>query len=453
MKKFNSYVQELKFNVLKEVAAAEWRDDLLQAITDIPKMIITTDRATMRCCVYKERAIVAERVKLAVGLSLDKTSDCIMQVIDIACDGCPVVGYDVTNACRGCLSHQCVEVCPRAAIEVERTDNNRQCARIDKNKCIECGKCEKACPYHAIANYKRPCMTACAAGAIAVNKGDNGAPLAAVIDNGKCTNCGACMNACPFGAIMDKSYIISLIDILRRSEGNKNFNVYAVIAPAIEAYLAKSGINSRHIVTALKQIGFHDVAEAAAGADIVARLEANEISNSDVYITTSCCPAFVQYIKKQFPKAKGHISHTKSPMEVTGDLIKEKDPTAKVVFIGPCTAKKYEVRRNSRSIDGVITFFELDALLASRNIDPTTLGETPYCTSATSYGTGFAKSGGVAAAVVANAEQSITAVTANGLAACKRELTKACAGFYDKNSGIVIEGMACEGGCVCGAGQ
>ena len=151
MNKFDNKIQLLKHKVLKEVATLAWKDTLLENIIEIPKMISPGKVPTMRCCVYKERAILNERVKLAIGGN--RFNKKVIQVIDIACEDCPTGGYEVTSACRGCLAHRCEEVCPVGAI----TFGSDQKAHIDKSKCVECGRCASACPYNAINNYKRPC--------------------------------------------------------------------------------------------------------------------------------------------------------------------------------------------------------------------------------------------------------------------------------------------------------
>ena len=180
MRKFDTKVQHLKYKVLREVAREEWNGTLREHMLDIPKKIVPGNEPTMRCCVYKERAILGERIKIAMGG--DKENPNVIEVIEIACDECPMGGYDVTEACRGCLAHRCEDVCRRGAI----TFDSQQKAHIDKTKCVECGQCAKVCPYSAILNFKRPCMSACKVNAISMTE-----TKAACIDNGKCISCGA----------------------------------------------------------------------------------------------------------------------------------------------------------------------------------------------------------------------------------------------------------------------
>ena len=357
MRKFDTKVQHLKYKVLREVAREEWKGTLLEKITDIPKRIVPGSEPTMRCCVYKERAILSERIKLAIGGN--RLNSNVIEVIDIACDECPVGGYEVTEACRGCLAHRCEDVCKRGAI----TFDNHQKAHIDKTKCVECGQCAKVCPYSAIANNKRPCENACKVKAISMDENK-----AACIDNGKCIACGACVYQCPFGAISDKSYILNTIDILKKSENSKKYRVYAVIAPSISSQFTYAALGQ--VVSGIKKLGFHTVVEAALGADMVAYEEAAELAEKG-FLTSSCCPAFVSYIEKQFPTMVPHISHNLSPAAMLAKYIKSIDESAKVVFIGPCTAKKAEFRREEQKkyVDSVLTFEELQALFDSRDLE------------------------------------------------------------------------------------
>ena len=250
MRVFDTKVQHLKYKVLREVARQAWAGTLLQNMLDIPKIIVPGKVPTMRCCVYKERAILAERVKIAIGGNPANPN--IIEVIDIACDECPAAGYSVTDSCRGCLAHRCEDVCKRGAISFD----HNYVAHIDKTKCIECGQCAKVCPYTAIVNRKRPCQNACKIKAINIREDG-----AAEIDNSKCISCGACVYQCPFGAIMDKSFIINVIDMIQKSQDNTNYRVYAVIAPSISSQFSYAKLGQ--VVSGIKELGFHTVIEAA----------------------------------------------------------------------------------------------------------------------------------------------------------------------------------------------
>ena len=441
MRKFDTKVQYLKYKVLREVASQAWNDTLLQNVINIPKIIISGKKPTMRCCVYKERAIISERVKMAMGGDSENSN--VIQVIDIACDECPAAGYVVTDSCRGCLAHRCEDVCKKGAI----TFDSNHVAHIDKSKCVDCGLCAKVCPFSAIANRKRPCQISCKVKAISIND-DN----AACIDDEKCIQCGACVYQCPFGAITDKSFILDVIDIIKNSGDNKNYKVYAVVAPSISSQFTYARLGQ--VITGLKKLGFFTVVEAALGADMVAYAESKELSEKG-FLTSSCCPAFVQYIKSAFPKLLPMVSHNLSPMATLAKYIKDTDKTAKIVFIGPCTAKKAEAQLESVKpyVDAVLTFEELQALYDSKNIDITTL-EEDVLDNASYFGRIFARSGGLSDAVKQGLiEQKIDfdlkAVACDGVDECRTALLKKSKNILDAN---FIEGMACVGGCIGGAG-
>ncbi|HPE95133.1 MAG TPA: 4Fe-4S dicluster domain-containing protein [Bacillota bacterium] len=441
MRKFDTKVQHLKYKILRSVARYAWEGSLTEHMTDIPREIIPGKVPTMRCCVYKEREILSERVKLAVGG--DSANPNVIEVIDIACDDCPAGGYEVTDSCRGCLAHRCEDVCPRGAI----TFDDHQHAHIDKTKCVNCGKCAQVCPYTAIANRKRPCENSCKIKAISMAQDGS-----AQIDNAKCVSCGACVYQCPFGAISDKSFILEVIDIIKKSENNTAYKVYAVVAPSISSQFVYAKLGQ--VITAIKKLGFHNVIEAALGADMVAYSECAELAEKG-FLTSSCCPAFVSFIEKQFPTMKDNISHNLSPMGAIARYIKQTDPTAKVVFIGPCTAKKGEARREEvrKYIDSVITFEELQALFDSRDFDIMSLGED-VLDNASYFGRIFARSKGLSDAVAQalkerNIEFDLNPVVCSGLDECRMALLKASKGRADGN---FIEGMACVGGCINGAG-
>ena len=442
MRKFDTKVQHLKYKVLREVARQAWADTLLENLLDIPKIIVPGNTPTMRCCVYKERAILGERVKLAMGG--DKTNPNVIEVIEIACDECPVGGYEVTNACRGCLAHRCEDVCRFGAI----TFDQQHVAHIDKSKCKNCGACSKVCPYTAIVNSKRPCENACKIKAISMNENK-----AAAIDNSKCIACGACVYQCPFGAISDKSYILNVIDILKKSENNTKYKVFAVVAPAISSQFTYAKLGQ--VITGLKELGFHTAIEAALGADMVADAESRELVEKG-FLTSSCCPAFTAYIEKSFPDLLPYVSHNLSPMATISKYIKEHESPCKVVFIGPCTAKKSEVQKDGvrEYVDAAMTFEELQALFDSKDIDITTLPEG-VLDNASYFGRIFARCGGLSDAVAqgikeqGDADFELKSCSCDGIEECRIALMKKSKGLLDAN---FVEGMACIGGCIGGAG-
>ena len=397
MRKFDTQVQFLKYKVLRETARLAWKDTLTENLLDLPKIISPGNTPSIRCCIYKERAILGERIKIAMGG--DKTNPNVIEVMDIACDECPVGGYVVTDSCRGCLAHRCEDACPRNAITF---DDKNHTAHIDKQKCV---------------------------------------------------NCGACVYQCPFGAIMDKSFILDAIDIIKKSEENTNYKTFAVVAPSISSQFTYAKLGQ--VITGLKKLGFHTVIEAALGADMVAMTESAELVEKG-FLTSSCCPAFVSYIKKSFPDLIPLISHNPSPMAAIAKYLKETDSPCKVVFIGPCTAKKAEAQLEEVKsyVDCVLTFEELQALFDSKDIDITAL-EEDVLDNASYFGRIFARSGGLADAVAEALKETghedfaLNPAACDGIEACRAALMKKSRGLLKEN---FIEGMACSGGCIGGAG-
>ena len=440
MPHFDTRVQELKYRVLKEIAKAVYSGTLLEDYNEIPKRISPGPKSTMRCCIYKERAIVLERMKLALGGN--KNIDNVVEVIKIACDECPLGGYEVTNRCRGCIAHRCEQSCRKEAIKF---DERTRAAYIDKTKCVNCGMCAKACQYNAIQNFIRPCEQSCKVKAISMDEDQ-----AAKIDDSKCIQCGACVYQCPFGAIMDKSYIKDAIEILKDSENSRKYPVYAIVAPSISTQFKDYKLGQ--VVTAIKELGFQDVVEAALGADMVSYSEAKELAEKG-FLTSSCCPTFVSFIKKNFPTLVEHISSNLSPMATIAKWIKSHHPECKIMFIGPCISKKQEIKQEAvrQYVDLTLTFEELQALIDAREIDMASLKESEL-DNASYYGRIFARSGGLTDAVKEALKEQGSDFEAkpmfvDGIDNCRLMLNKAKSPSRDFN---FIEGMACLGGCIGG---
>ncbi|MDU5111611.1 MAG: 4Fe-4S dicluster domain-containing protein [Clostridium sp.] len=456
MFQFETQLKKLKHDVLTEVARLAKDDNLTtETIEKVPYEIIKGDTAMYRCCVYKERAIVLERAKLAAGYlangdNIDdefvdiREDDQIIYVIEAACDRCPINKYSVTDSCRNCLAHKCHEACNFGAITYVAGR-----AYINQELCKECGMCKKACPYDAIAEVMRPCKRVCPTGALDISKDDR----RAMIKEETCVNCGSCMSACPFGAISDKSLIVPVAKRLAR--GRK---MYAVVAPAITGQFGPK-VGYGKIKNAIKKLGFEDMIEAACGADAVTVHESKEfierIENGDSYMTNSCCPGFLSYIEKMMPSEVSKISGTVSPMVATARYIKSVDPEAKVVFIGPCTAKKSEAVREpiKDAVDYVLTFEELLALFSAFDIEVEAC-EDEVVDDASIYGRGFGAHGGLTAAIEnyvrsQGLEVNFNPVKVSGGIEIKKAMTMAKIGRLQGN---FIEGMMCEGGCINGAG-
>ena len=459
-------VTDLRRRVFTEVAKIAYEsDNPVNDLEEIPYRITPDEVPKYRESIYRERQIAAERVRLAMGLSLrpsnrpvsitagmDKSTIAekyyeppLMQVIPSACDKCPDNEYVVSDQCRNCLSRACTKVCPKGAVSI--VDGK---SYIDQSKCIKCGKCKSACPYDAIAHHIRPCAAACGVKAISTDEYGR-----AHIDNDKCVACGQCMSSCPFGAIADKSQIYQLIQAIKKGD-----EIVAAVAPAITGQFG-ANVTLGKIKSALLKLGFKDSYEVAIGADVGCIAEAhhyvNDVSTGKLpFLFTSCCPAWAVLVKKQFPDLASEVSEELTPMVATARSIKVNRPEARVVFIGPCAAKKLEAsRRTVRSyVDFVITFEELAGMFDAKGIDVENEVDNSANTGATGAGRGYACAGGVASAIESCIKEyypqtEVKIQHAEGLADCKKILTLAKAG---KLNGYMIEGMGCTGGCIAGVG-
>ena len=461
-------VTDIRRKVFTEVARMAYEVDDMQdyayLLKELPYRIIPGEEGNMRSSIFLERAIVSERIRLAMGLSLRPINENVpatdnleqsviadkyyepplINVIKFACNKCPEKIIKVSQLCQSCLAHPCQEVCPKKAISFL---NGR--SHIDQEKCVKCGRCVNACPYGAIVKIDRPCAAACGMGAIHSDELGR-----ADIDYNKCVSCGQCLVTCPFGAISDKGQIFQLIHAMKAGE-----RVYAAVAPAFVGQFGPK-ITPEKLRAAIKALGFADVIEVAVGADLCAVSEAKEfveqVPDTIPFMGTSCCPAWSVMAKKNFPQYQDCISMTLTPMVLTGRLIKKQHPNAKVAFIGPCSAKKLEAsRRTVRSdVDFVLTFEEMMGLFEAKNIDMASIQEEPVLSETSTDGRNFAVSGGVAKAVVNCVNEmypgrEVKVVSAQGLADCRKMLQLAKAGKYN---GYLLEGMACPGGCVAGPG-
>lgn len=440
MSLFEHEARQFKFDVLREVSHRSFEGKLNESVIDeLAYLLIPGKRAEYRCCVYKEREIIRQRTRMAMGLAPTPEEQehprQIVRVIEAACDGCNIHKILVTDNCRKCMAKSCMSACKFDAMKMG-SDH----AYVDYDKCKECGACVNACPFNAIVETMRPCRASCPVDAISMD--ENGL---AQIDEEKCINCGACQAKCPFGAIEDMSWMVKVIEELRA-----NTKMFAIFAPAAQGQFDEATLPQ--IKQAIRELGFEEAYEAAIGADAVAWYEREDAlvhKSNGAKITTSCCPAFVNLARQHFPTVyENNVSHMVSPMVAIGRYLKHHYPDHKLVFIGPCVAKKQEVQDSC--IDYCLTFEELAAMLVSRHIsiEDVVPRESDI---ASSYGRNFAVGGGVSKAMLQalkeNSEEEVSAEYADGSEACKKALLLMKVGRFQSD---VLEGMACKGGCICG---
>ena len=365
MRGIPSLITEIRKKVFTEVARMAYSGDYTD-MEDIPFKIVPGQSPLHRESVFLERAIAGERVRLAMGLSLQPVQTRtlltegmdqaaiaeqyyeppLVNIIPYACHACPTRQYRVNELCQGCLASSCQRVCPKGAIKFVNGKS-----RIDQKLCIKCGKCARSCPYNAITYLERPCQAACGMDAIGVDEYGK-----ACIDYDRCVSCGQCLVSCPFGAIVDKSQIYQVIRSML--EGNE---VVAIVAPSFVGQFGKD-VTVPKFLTAMKQLGFADVVEVAVGADICTIEEARDfmekVPEEQRFMATSCCPSWRMMARRLFPAESGNISMTYTPMVYTARLVKRERPDCKVVFVGPCAAKKLEAMQDDirTDVDFVLTY-------------------------------------------------------------------------------------------------
>lgn len=464
MRGIPSLISNIRKRVFMEVAKMAYESDNYADAVDLPYSIVPGENPLHRESIFLERAIAGERIRLAMGLPLRPVDQRVLvtegmdhaaiaeqyyeppliNIIPYACHRCPLKQYVVTDLCQNCLAASCHEVCPRDAIYFLNGKSH-----INNEKCIKCGKCAGACSYHAIVHIERPCQAACGVDAIGCDEHGR-----AVIDQQRCVACGQCLVSCPFGAIADKGQIYQVVRSIMTGE-----EVIAIVAPAFVNQFGKN-VDSGLFKAAMQELGFADVREVAVGADICTIEEAEDfmekVPEQQPYMTTSCCPAWHSMVERFFPDQMSNVSMTLTPMVFTARLVKQERPNSKVVFVGPCAAKKLEaMRSNIRSdVDFVLTFEELMGMFEAKQVQFQSLTPQEPLRKGTAAGRGFAVAGGVANAV-ANAihethpDKEVKIASAEGLRNCRKLMQLAKAGRYN---GYLLEGMACPGGCVAGAG-
>lgn len=448
----------LKKEILARIIEAFLSDDYAENTRLIPyDMRPKGADVPYRCCVYKERAILKERVKAGLGFSLedddetrvlsdfakealtrDVPDEHPLTVLDAACAGCVPSRIYVTDLCRGCVARPCQSACKFGAISM--VDGK---SKIDGSKCKNCKMCMKACPYNAIVKLAVPCEDACPVGA--VQKDENGITR---IDFEQCISCGKCVAACPFGAINEKSQII---DILKNMK-DTNKQVIAMFAPSIVGQLPGS---IYQLKTAMKKAGFDEVYEVAQGADVTTLNEAKEfeerMEESQPFMTTSCCAGYNQFVKKHLPEIEEFKSSTQTPLYYTAEIVKKEHPEAVTVFISPCVAKRKEAMEN-KNINYVMTYEELGALFIAKKIEIAECEEEKFETESSKQGRNFGVTTGVAEAVksVMKEPEKAKPYIISGL---NKDTIKELKTFA-KNKCCpdcnLVEVMCCEGGCIGG---
>ncbi|MFI3319765.1 MAG: monomeric [FeFe] hydrogenase [Rikenellaceae bacterium] len=462
---FSNNILIVRHKLLRELVSLWNKNELAEKIDYLPLELTPKDsKHKGRCCIHKERAVwkykslpllgldmtdetceltpLSEYAKMALDRAENgKPKDSILCVIDEACSACIQVNYEITNLCRGCIARSCQANCPKNAVHISRINGK---AWIDHEACSSCGICQKSCPYHAIVYIPVPCEEVCPVGAI---KKDRATGIEH-IDETKCIYCGKCLNACAFGAIFEVSHVFDVLHQIRKGR-----DVVAIVAPSILSQHETSSVEN--VYGAIKAIGFTDVIEVAQGAMDTVSNEGHEllekIEEGQAFMTTSCCPAYTELVDKHIPDMKKYVSTTGSPMYYTARIAKERYPDAKIVFVGPCVAKRKEAQRDE-AVDYVITFEELSSIIDGMGINIDTTEPYPMEFTSVREAHGFAQSGGVMGAVKAflkSAADDITSIQVADLHKKNIALLRAYA-KTGKSPQQFIEVMSCEGGCIMG---
>lgn len=443
----------IRRELLTRISKMLHEDTIQKEIDRIPVEMRPRYIETSRCCVHKDRAVLKYRIMAILGynvedeedeitplseyaqmaFSREKITDTMLTVVDEACSSCVKANYVVTNMCRGCVARPCVMNCNKKAIDFY----NGQ-ASIEANKCVNCGICQKVCPFHAIIYQPVPCEESCPVGAI--SKDSHGIEK---IDKEKCINCGKCIGACPFGAIMEKTHLVEIYKAFKSEQ-----KTIALVAPAIAGQFK---VPIEKIFGALKELGFDDVYEVAKGADITTENEAAELierlKEGASFMTTSCCPSYVNLVDKHIPELKPFVSHTKTPMYYTAELAREQYPDGMIVMLAPCTGKRHEAYHDP-NVDLVISFEEFGAMMVAHGVEITSATDECIDGEITNVARGFGSSGGVTNAVKAYAPYArIEPIIINGIDKAQirslKALPQSCEGNF-------VEVMSCEGGCIGG---
>lgn len=274
------------------------------------------------------------------------------------------------------------------------------------------------------------------------------------IDEDLCLNCGRCIEVCEQHHFMDSPQFLPLAGLLKEE------TVVAIVAPAIAGQFGKD-VTLDQLREALVKVGFTDMIEVALAADILSLKEAMEFDRhvkkqGDFMITSCCCPVWVTLLKRVYYKLIPDFSPSVSPMIAMGRIVKKLTPHAKVVFVGPCIAKKAEAKDKDLvdAVDYVLTFQELQLIFEALGIEPDRLEGLPAIDYASTGGRLYARTGGVSQAVFdivdqmyPNKRDLFKAVQVDGVKDCREMLEQLENGDIRAS---FIEGMGCPGGCVGG---
>jgi len=310
------------------------------------------------------------------------------------------------------------------------------------------GPCSSDC---ASLKGETHCQKSCPFTAIFLSTDDQ----SSYIDNDICTDCGSCVAGCPNDNILDVVEFMPMAEMIKEGEP-----VIAAVAPAIMGQFGED-VTINQLRTAFKKIGYSDMIEVAFFADMLTLKEAVEFDHhvknkEDLMITSCCCPMWVGMLKKVYNELVNHVSPSVSPMVAAGRVLKKLNPNCKVVFVGPCIAKKAEAKEKDiqGAIDYVLTFEELKTIFEALDIRPEELEECDSIEYASRGGRLYARTGGVSIAVGEAIEKLFPekhklfkAIQADGVKDCKELLDKAKNGNVNAN---FIEGMGCFGGCIGG---
>jgi len=450
---YDNYAMLAKRELLIRMVKILIKDRLVEEIRYIPVEMRPRSKKNVGCCIHKDRYIVKHKIISILGFeiededidlipleeyaqrSLDNKNikECILSVVHEACSACMQSQYFITNMCRGCEGRPCLMNCPKGAVSFKGGK-----AVISQEDCIGCGLCQKVCPYHAVIYTPVPCEHACPVKAI--SKNPDGTEY---IDRDKCIYCGRCMQACPYGAIMERSKIIDI----HKAAAKPGSKIVAIVAPAI---YGQFDATPGQILMAIKMVGFDDVIEVALGAEETSRHEAAEFTErmaaGQPFMTTSCCPAYVEWVDKHASTLKPFISEAASPMVYAARIAKAKHPDAEVVFVGPCLAKRHEAE-SVPEVDYIMSFEELGAFMVAYGITVNECEEMPLDSRVTGFSRGYARAGGVRDAIVNSVGTEYTTLNIEGLDKKNIALLKT---MMKKPTAQFVEVMACEGGCING---